>query len=95
MMMMMMMELGSFSYLGTYLLVTTVGTYLGMYVLQSEPAPDATARKRFTDKQTRQDKTGPSRPGPTSTCACTCTCYLYLSQSLVCDAEQSAFLTEY
>lgn len=54
------------------------------------------------DSQTnRQDKTRqvPSRPGPTSTCncacACTCTCYLYLSQSLVCDAEQSAFLTEY
>lgn len=56
------------------------------------------------DSQTnRQDKTRqvPSRPGPTSTCtcACTCTCYLYLSSQsrspLVCDAEQSAFLTEY
>lgn len=72
-----------------------------MYVLQSEPVPDATAQSRFTNKQTRQDKTRqvPSRPGPTSTCTCTCTCYLYLSSQsrspLVCDAEQSAFLTEY
>lgn len=56
-----------------------------------------------TNRQTRQDRQVPSRPGPTSTCnctcACTCTCHLYLSQSsrfpLVCDAEQSAFLTEY
>lgn len=56
MMMMLMMELGSFSYLGTYLLVTS---YYCTYVLQSEPVPDATAQSRFTNKQTKQDKTGP------------------------------------
>lgn len=59
MMMMMMMELGSFSYLGTYLLTSYYCRYLGMYVLQSEPVPDATAQSRFTDKQTdktRQDR---------------------------------------
>lgn len=104
MMMMMMMELGSFSYLGTLLVTSYYCRYLCMYVLQSEPVPDATAQSRFTDEQTRQTRQVPSRPGPTSTCnnctcACTCTCYLYLSQSsrspLVCDAEQSAFLTEY
>lgn len=67
---------------------------------RARPVPDATARSRFTDKQTRQDRSRLDQVlQVTCTCACTCYLYLYLSQSsrfpLVCDAEQSAFLTEY